>query len=52
MNYWHIQLHPDDRTAYPPEKIKEILTKTSFIGMGDWPDGKSQINQFVNVQNP
>ncbi len=51
MNYWHIQLHPDDKAAFPTEKIKDILKQTSSIGMGEWPKGKSMINQFKNEVN-
>ncbi len=36
-NYWHIQLHPDERSDI--ETIKSILTKKKVIGMGDsWND--------------
>lgn len=46
MNYWHIQLHRDDTSEYPPERIKEIIKKHPYIGMGDWPEGESQIQSF------
>jgi MoxR-like ATPase len=46
MNYWHIQLHPDDKKAFPPDKIKHYLENTFIIGLGDWKEGESQINQF------
>lgn len=37
MNYWHIQLHPDERLNI--ETIKSILTEKQVIGMGDsWND--------------
>jgi 5-methylcytosine-specific restriction protein B len=46
MNYWHIQLHPDDRGAFDREKIKNILTEKSIIGLGEWEKGEDKINQF------
>jgi len=37
INYWHIQLHPDERLDI--ETIKSILTEKQVIGMGDsWND--------------
>ena len=37
VNYWHIQLHPDERLNI--ETIKSILTEKQVIGMGDsWND--------------
>jgi 5-methylcytosine-specific restriction protein B len=44
MNFWHIQLHPDNKADYPPERIKKIL-ETNYIGMGDEWDER-QIDQF------
>src|ERR1035437_7129276 len=49
MNYWHIQLHPDNTGDFPPEKVKRILNDTSFIGLGEWEKGEYQIKQFVDV---
>lgn len=46
MNYWHIQLHPDDRGTFDTEKIKKILSKKSVIGLGEWEKGEDKINQF------
>ncbi len=42
MNYWHMQLHPDDIHW---EREKELLEKTSLIGLGL--GNKSQIDQFI-----
>jgi len=55
MNYWHIRLHPNNKEAFPPEKVKKILTDTSDIGLGDpdedWPGGKTQVEQFcINLK--
>lgn len=37
VNYWHIQLHPDERLNI--ETLKSILTEKQVIGMGDsWND--------------
>jgi hypothetical protein len=37
INYWHIQLHPDERLDI--DTIKSILTEKQVIGMGDsWND--------------
>jgi len=49
MNYWHIQLHPDNKGAFPPEKVKKILNDTSYIGLGEWESGEDQIRQFVDI---
>jgi 5-methylcytosine-specific restriction protein B len=46
MNYWHIQLHPNNRASFPAEKVKRILIEKEVIGMGEWEDGWSMINQF------
>lgn len=46
MNYWHIQLHPDDRGTFDTEKIKKILSEKSVIGLGEWEKGEDKINQF------
>mgnify|MGYP000994560024 CR=1 FL=1 len=49
MKYWHIQLHPGNKEAFPPKKVIEILKKTSYIGLGDWEEGKKQINDFKKM---
>lgn len=46
MNYWHIQLHPDDGGTFDTEKIKKILSEKSVIGLGEWEKGEDKINQF------
>ena len=45
-NYWHIQLHPDDRGSFDTEKIKKILFDKGVIGLGEWEKGEDKINQF------
>src|ERR1700752_755408 len=46
MNYWHMQLHPDDKENFPVETIIEILKTKHIIGLGDWPQGEEQREQF------
>ena len=51
MNYWHMQLEPDEELGI--EKIKEILNK-NLIGMGDWEekkDGNPQQTSFQKRMN-
>ncbi len=45
-NYWHIQLHPDDRGSFDTDKIKKILLEKSVIGLGEWEKGEDKILQF------
>lgn len=46
INYWHIQLHPDDSTSFTSEKIIKILLEKSVIGLGEWEKGGDKIDQF------
>jgi 5-methylcytosine-specific restriction protein B len=46
INYWHIQLHPDDSSSFNSELIKEILSEKGVIGIGEWDKGEDKINQF------
>ena len=46
MSFWHMQLHPSNQKAFPPKKVKEILEKTSCIGVGDWDKGERIIDDF------
>lgn len=45
INYWHIQLHPDE-ISFSPELIIKILEEKSVIGLGEWKEGENQITQF------
>lgn len=45
MTYWHMQLHPDDKSW---GREKELLENKALIGLGDWEGGQSQIYQFKN----
>nr|WP_315146207.1 AAA family ATPase [uncultured Flavobacterium sp.] len=39
MNYWHIQLHPNNRGKFTKRRIIEILSQKKVIGLGDaWND--------------
>ena len=44
MNYWHMQLHPNNQSSMPEEKIKKLLKEKKVIGLGD--DGLSDANDF------
>ncbi|TZF83924.1 AAA domain-containing protein [Pedobacter sp. BS3] len=45
MNYWHMQLHPNDLNW---SKEKEVLEKYNLIGLGDWEEQISQQDDFEN----
>lgn len=39
MNYWHMQLHPNDRNSFSAKKIIDILKNAKVIGLGEaWND--------------
>lgn len=46
INYWHIQLHPDDRSTFTSELIRKFLLEKSVIGIGEWEKGEETRNQF------
>lgn len=46
INYWHIQLHPDDSSSFTSELIIRILLEKSVIGVGEWEKGEDKIKQF------
>lgn len=50
MNFWHMQLHPDDKNSWSPEDILRIITDFGVIGMGDsgesWKNSKRQPEHF------
>lgn len=48
MNYWHIQLHPDNRKDFSNKVIREILSEKKIIGLGEWEQGEKQREQFQN----
>lgn len=46
MNYWHIQLHPNDNKTISKDVVVRILKEKSVIGIGEWDDGQRLIDQF------
>lgn len=43
MNFWHMQLHPNDINWKQEEKL---LKETGYIGLGDWEEQISQQESF------
>lgn len=39
MNYWNMQLHPNDMNW---KREEELLRKYSLIGLGDWDEAANQ----------
>jgi hypothetical protein len=50
MTFWHIQMHPDD-PSLKPEKISDILVKTSLIGL-NFDKDTPVYNHFRNTMKP
>lgn len=48
MNYWHIQLHPDDNGTISRDVVIRILQEKSVIGIGEWDNGQGLVQQFEN----
>ena len=48
MNYWHTQLHPDDKDTFNETRIRELLDQRAVIGLGQWDDGEAVRNQFYD----
>lgn len=46
MNFWHIQLHPNDNSTISKEVVIRVLREKSVIGIGEWDDGQTLVNQF------
>lgn len=46
MNFWHMQLHPDDINWRKEEKL---LRETGYIGLGDWDERISQQESFEQI---
>jgi MoxR-like ATPase len=46
MNYWHIQMHPNNRQEFDRARITQILTETHYVGVGEWDEGASKIRRF------
>lgn len=47
MQYWHMQMHPDDKT-FAIERVHAILENNKIIGVGQWAAGQSTIDDFNN----
>lgn len=45
MTYWHMQMHPDDK-SYAEEHIYSILEHKRIIGLGNWDKGQAAIAAF------
>jgi 5-methylcytosine-specific restriction protein B len=48
MNYWHIQLHPDDNDTISPKVVTKIINEKQVIGIGEWDNGQALVDQFEN----
>lgn len=50
MNYWHMQLHPNDKEAFDEDTIWNILMQTKTIGMWhEWENDKEQPGIFKDT---
>lgn len=47
INYWHMQMHPDDK-SFADEHIYSVLEQKRIIGLGTWDDGEATIETFRN----
>ena len=48
-NFWHIQLHPNNRADYSRDDIFKIVSDNQIIGMGEsWDKDGGQPNHFKN----
>lgn len=47
MNYWHMQIHPDDK-SFADEHVYSILEHKKIIGLGNWKGGQDTIHAFRN----
>ena len=50
MNYWIMQLHPDDRGSWDSKKMKKLLNDHKTIGCGDLPREKDKENTFRQLE--
>ena len=46
MNFWHMQLHPNDPVFFDTERVKRLLRENGVIGFGEWEKGENLIPQF------
>ena len=47
MTYWHMQMHPNDK-SFADEHVYSILEHKRIIGLGNWDEGKAVIAAFQN----
>lgn len=47
MTYWHMQMHPDDK-SFADEHVYSILEHKRIIGLGNWDEGQAVIAAFQN----
>jgi len=47
MTYWHMQMHPDDK-SFADEHVYSILEHKRIIGLGHWDKGQAVIAAFQN----
>ncbi|SUA59275.1 Uncharacterised protein [Oligella ureolytica] len=47
MQYWHMQMHPDDKN-FAIERVHAILEHNKIIGVGEWAAGQNTIDDFNN----
>ena len=50
MNFWHMQLHPNDKSAFNRTEIKNLLISKKVIGLGKkWDNDRGQPQKFSTV---
>jgi hypothetical protein len=49
MNFWHMQLHPNNRNEVNRDEVVKILTEKKIIGLGaEWANDRGQPKKFSN----
>lgn len=48
MQYWHMPIHPDDKT-FAIERTRAILVNNKIIGVGQWSAGQAQLMTLTTV---
>lgn len=49
MNFWHMQLHPNDKDSWSREDIMKIITDIGVIGLGkSWENDQGQPYHFMH----
>ena len=47
MNYWHIQLHPDNKKDFSNKVIRKTLSDKKIIGLGEWEKDKNGFAKYL-----